>query len=212
MKHPILCLFMILSFTVSVIPESEPLSAAEIWNTNRVGGKKSEGSYYNKKNYGKNGSSVIYNKRHKGDNRFRLPIVSRSVRNYKKMRISREIKASKLWKTMSPAAIRNRQADINLALQREYNLRIKLRNSMKIAARIREKSRKYAHIEHLKRVEEYKERKRARERIEWEKKQRFLDYGHDLIRKKKRVYKVRTYKNDGIGLKKPKRLFNDPND
>ncbi len=210
-KHPILCLFMVSVFTIVTAHPFVHLSAAELWNSNKSSGSKSKSSLYNKKIRSQSsGGLTLYNSRN-NNRHARSAGLRNNIQAYKRIKIARERKASRLWETMSPYAVVNRQADTDFALQREYNIRKKLRISMIRAAKDREAGRLASKQRYKEDMREYKEKKRAKKHAAWQKKQRYLDNYYYNTPIKKRKY-ISHREKPKTGLKKPKRLFNDPND
>ncbi len=212
MRHPILCLFMIFAFTIVTASPYMNLNAAELWNSQSRGTSSGEKTYYNKRHKSEDGKNTLYNRK---NTKRRTPTASRGLRNnikaYKNMRISRETKSSRLWKFMSPIALRNRQADVERSLQREYDIRRATRAMMIAGAKSREAYRLKSERKHKTRLEELEEKRKDRAEKRAAKKWNALYNSRRLISYGKNA-KTPTRNSRSTGLKKPKRLFNDPND
>ncbi len=207
-KRPILCLFMVCAFTIVTVKPFTQLSAAELWNSSEPRGERSKKSLYNKR-YKDDSSPTLYNRQNSGRT-YSSAGLNRDIRAYRRIKIARETRESRLWKFMSPSAIISRQVDTDHALQYEYNSRKRLRNNMVRAAKSREAYRLAGEKRHKAAVEKFQEKKRLERRAAWKKKHDALRWGDDYQRSNRKYKSVR--KKPKTGLKKPKRLFNDPND
>ena len=96
------------------------LNAAELWNSTNSNASEKKVYYYNgaKRDDSKKGIT-LYNKQSKKGGISLGSGLKSTIEGYKKVSMSGQHK-SKLWKFMSQSAIENRQADIDNALQIEY--------------------------------------------------------------------------------------------
>ena len=210
MKHLLLCLFMICAFTVSTVRPFMDLNAAELWNS-RSGAEKPSKGYYNKRKSSKGSGSTIYNRNRPSSE---VPVSNSGLRSslqaYKKMKVSRDQKSSKLWSKMSSSAVMNRQADIDNALQREYKIRKRTTARMIAGAKQREADRIAGEKKYKALLEKIRADKNADKAERAARKERALKNpnARSTTSSSKRVYKSSSKKRD-IGLKKPKKLFNN---
>lgn len=127
--------------------------------------------------------------------------------------LRREVTATQ-YQYLSPTAVRNRNSDTSLAKKREYKLnqRVVAFQKQSIAKNASDNARSV--YEHQKRVAEYiKDREELKERKNAEKRR---DY-YALVGKQDPQnpsggrYAAPKSQENRYGLKKPKRLYNDPN-
>ncbi|MBI1301619.1 MAG: hypothetical protein GC137_08180 [Alphaproteobacteria bacterium] len=195
---------------------SVPVNAAQVWNNSNKNQNASQerekpdsNQYFNAPNAGTGriGKNPYYNEPQNNypsyANRFKSEAVT-----------MRKTETPKQYEYLSPTAIRNRNSDTSLALKREYKLNQKVLAFQKqaIAKNASDNARNV--YEHQKRVAEYvKDREELKERQKIEKRR---DY-YALVGHKDptdsaggRVAKPKSDDNK-YGLKKPKKLYNDPN-
>ncbi len=184
------------------------LNAAELWNSNKSSSGKSKGSYYNSRS--SDGRGITLYNRKNPDRSMASSGLRSNIRTYRNINIAREQKASRLWQTMSPSAIINRQADTDNALQHEYNSRKRMKNLMVAAAKNRSAYRLAGNKRHKANLERVRSERLAKKQALWAKKNRALQRVDDTWHSRK-YHKARV-KERNTSLKKPKRLFNDPND
>ena len=211
MKYPVFCFFMVCFLTVMVAPPFIGADAAQLWN--KPDRAKSGKAYYNKrKPFEDADAPVLYNQ----TKRDRMTPSGRgslnAIQAYGKVTMPGQ-KPSKLWETMAPSAARNRQADIDFALQQEYNIRKKVSAEMIKALRIRAQQDAAQEKKYQAELAAYRAEQDAIKQKKLEKKLQALGFLTSAARayKSSGTYKRASRKDDSTGLKKPKRLFNDPN-
>ncbi len=204
MKRSILCLFMAMVFTFSTAKPYTNSNATELWNsTSRGSDKPSGNSLYNKIDPDSH-RGTLYNTKKTFDKKSYHRKGLSSIRTSKDIKMSGQ-KPSKLWGIMAPSAVKNRQADIDAALQQEYVIKKKTANIVNKAIRESEKFRIASQKHEQKLVEEYEANKLAEKQARLERKYRALNGG--VSRTAYKAYKSSSQK-DNNGLKKPRKLFN----
>lgn len=226
MKYPILCAFLVVVFTASAFQPFASSDAAEIWNSQRKNSTSRTNSYYNPSGKASNRtpSATLYNSRNsrtpdkvKYGNR-----LDSVVQAYKDVKMSGQ-RESKQWKHLSSNAKKNRQSDIDRALQIEYKTRKNTAKSMiqvfKEDEIARQKNKKRHEAERAAREAAKEEKALERQhkkdialgRAE-KGSTRSSVKGSYTASGSKRVRRVRKSSSSSTRLKKPKRLFNDPNE
>lgn len=217
MKHPLLCMVLTLVLVVMDGRPFDMLGAAEIWNSQS--GQRSSGekrTIYNKpknSNAGK-GVTTLYNRQSTSNARVSSRAgLQAQISTYAQIVPGQQV-PSKLWGLLSPQALLNKQADVDHALQKEYDRKSKTAVIMAKMLRESEALRLEGERKHQEDVARYHADKDAYEAARQAEKERALR-GRASGRvytasNKKRVYKGRAGENRTV-LKKPKRLFNDPN-
>ncbi|MGN7439276.1 MAG: hypothetical protein ACTHOO_11615 [Alcanivorax sp.] len=227
MKHPIFCLFMVFALVVSTASPMTILNAAELWNSQSGKSKSGTPSYYNaSKGTAKHGIT-LYNKQ---SNRQGISLgnsgLKSTLQGYKKVEMTGQHK-SKLWGFMSDSAAANRQADIDNALQIEYETQKYTSKEMtKVINDVRAYQLK-GQQKHAQDLNEYYEQKALEEQEREKKKQAALN-GHTYKAPaaytskgvaqagQKKAYKTTVSKPTKAGevsveLKRAPKLFNTPN-
>ena len=231
MKHPYICAFLTVALSFTAYQPGFRLNAAELWNSTdqsspapsyysgKKGGNGSSGVYYNApKNSRASNSGTLFNVQDEAamagkDIRGGLQANIETYKNINKD--MRPQKSSKQFAFMSPAAVADRQTDIDNALQIEYEQR---KATAKLMMEVYEEVQ-----QSLADAEKADQEQRAADAEE--KRQKDLEREQKKTRAlsgKKGSYKSSgsrgtTYTAGGTtssstGLKKPTRLFNDPND
>lgn len=232
MKHPILCIFLALILTFTTAHPFAGLQATELWNSQKKGSdSKDDGKiyYYNKSKSSPTakGGITLYNR--KAQQSYSTSIgggLKATINGYKKVKFSGQ-HPSDLWKYMSDSAIQNRQADIDNALQIEYETRKKTANHMASMLKEVQVAQIKAEQSYQKELAEYEALKKEEELEKQRKKEYALNGGKNYKsqRSKKNTYtssKVSSVKSASsksesgkkttvIKMKKPKKLFNSPN-
>ena len=230
MKYPILCAFLVVVFTASAFQPFASLDAAEIWNSQRNSGTARTKSYYNPSGKASNrdsnrtSSATLYNSRNS-----RTPDkvkygrgLDSAVQAYKAVKMSGQ-RESKQWKFLSSSAKKNRQSDIDRALQIEYKTR---KNTAKTMIKVfkedeiaRQKNKKRQEADRAAREAAKEEKALERQhkkdvalgRAEKGSTRRAAKGSYTASGSKK-IRRVRKSSSSSTGLKKPKRLYNDPNE
>ena len=222
MKRPVLCLFLTCMFTFVTAQPYMSLNAAEIWNKGNHGSEKKKSGkprYFNTPKHGErpkfdDGEKprlYNYKKTSKKDRKLANAGSLKAKVFGKKITMSGQ-KPSKLWSYMSPNAIKNRQADTDFALQQEYNIRKTTAQRMQAShIQSQKKLLKMMQKDQLRMARFYKERE---EKEEARQQKKINAFAH-LTRGKTKYNVPGTYKSsmekNSMGMKKPKRIFNDPN-
>lgn len=234
MKHPYLCCFFAIALSFTAYQPGFRLNAADLWNKTGVG--VSAPSYYVEGQAKKKGNSGIYYNNRDGSNSYnqktlynvkdpsalaagkRRDRLNAMANNYKGVNTSnRKQRPSKQFAFMSSDAVANRQADIDLALQNEYNRRKETAQNMR---RLQESSRRSliaadkAEDKRLKELEARRQKymqERERKKAMALKGKGVLYSGTSKSTKASRAGYSSYTSSSSTGLKKPKRLFNDPN-
>ncbi|MCK5374906.1 MAG: hypothetical protein KAJ40_06445 [Alphaproteobacteria bacterium] len=230
MKYPYLYVCLAFSVSVAAFQPMIHLDAAELWNAKK--GATSSPAYTGNKDKSKSGSNGYYNvpKASTAANRSQLYNTKDPSRNYNSnagglqtvIQAYNDVemgmqKTSKQFQTMSKQAVANRQADINHALQMEYETRKATAKHMIGVYKEAEASRIKGEKEHQLAIAAYKTEKedKALER------QRKKDIALGKITTLRGSSSEKTglsytakssSSSQSLGLKKPARLFNDPND
>ena len=196
-----------------------PVDAAQIWNTpdsreyepvERV--KPSQNQYFNapNNNTGRIEKKSYYNR---PDSRYSSDYTGKfksDIRDISK----REQYESKQYAFMHPTAVKNRKEDTDLALKREYNRSQELVKFQKQGDIENENADTRAAFAHQKRVAEYiNDREGIKEAQKREKKKAYyalVGAASGNGRGSARTASPKINQNK-YGLKKPKKLFNDPN-
>ena len=224
MKHPILCTFLALVLTFTTALPFTGLHATELWNSKNS--QKNDGDqktyYYTKSKPSSKGGITLYNKKSKqtyvSSNSGNLKAT---LEGYKKVKFSGQ-HPSDLWKYMSDSAIQNRQADIDNALQIEYDTRKKTAKHMVNVFKEVQKAQAEAKVKYQKELDEYYAMKEAEELAKQQKKENALNGGTAYKGKsknksyvskgngKKVIYSKSSSdsKTTSIKLNKPKKIFN----
>ena len=228
MRHPYLCVCLTFALSVTAYHSGVRLNAAELWNSTGVGASSSSSYYVDKKSSKKGNIGSYYNVPGNSSsiNRATLYNVKDAtklnslgggletvVQAYNNVKMGRQ-KKSRQFSTMSADAVSNRQADIDHALQIEYSTRKSTAMYMIEVYKKDEAARVQGlrdHQDHLAAMRAEKETK-ALERQR--KKDRALGRASgrriSSARGGKRVVNSSSSRSS-TGLKKPARLFNDPN-
>ena len=193
------------------------VNAAQIWNKgassdNNAGEKP---RYYNvPKTVGPQGEGqTYYNKSAKQGKSLNFDSGGlKVVKHYPKAVMGQQV-PSKLWAYMAPAAKQAREDDIELALQRQYEIRQKNINAMKR----RDAEAQELYLERERKYYSFYDEHRAeleQRKAEFEEKKRKA-YKAMLANEGKGGYTTKNVRpserSTSTGLKKPKRLYNDPN-
>ncbi len=96
------------------------------------------------------------------------------MRVAQEMNVAREQRVPEHWGRLSTIALKNRQADTDLALQREYQRRLATKNNMIANLKKREQAMQDAQRAHMDTVAAYEARERAKKEEKAERKRRFL--------------------------------------
>lgn len=217
MKHRIFCFLMVCIFTISTAQPFMSADAAELWNKKSSG--KSSGKTYRSKprSTGKQGAHSFINRKGLSSR-----VESNTVKYrghsgygfYTEVRMSKQ-KKSKQWARMSSSSVRNRQNDLDIALQQEYTILKNVAKKMNVASKKQQEKRYQDYKRHQRDIAQYK-LDYAKSKVDEEKRR---DRAYAKLSNKKgwssrRSSKSSTRKpasgNRSTGLKKPKRLFNDP--
>ena len=225
MKHPYLCVCLTFVMCLTAYHSGVRLNAAELWNSTRSGASSSDSpSYFVKKKEDVRGqSATIYNDSRKSNqvNRKTLfnsknsSIVSsngggldEAIHAYNNVKMGKQ-RPSRQFKSMSPNAVSNRQADIDLALQHEYDRRKATARMMIDVAREVGATRARTDRERQEELVAIREEKEAKALAAQRKKDRAIGKNVAYRTSNRNVrYKKSSSSSD---LKKPTRLFNDPN-
>jgi hypothetical protein len=225
MKHPYLCACLTFALSVTAYHSGVRLNAAELWNATGTGASSPSSSYYVKKKEDRKGQSeTYYNATRKFNPANRTELfnsqdqtkvssgeggLDSAIYSYKNVKMGKQ-RDSKQFKTMSANAVANRQADIDHALQIEYDTRkATARNRIEVAkrvdaARAKFKRDRQTELAAMQSEEETKAMERER------KKARALGRT-GAYRTSNSGVKYKTKDASSKDLKKPTRLFNDPN-
>ncbi len=223
MKHPYLCACLTFAMCVTAYHSGVRLNAAELWNSKGVGSSSSSSSYYvKKKDNGAEKPNTLYNATRRFNPANRTELFNSQDRSkvssgeggldvainaYKNIKLGKQ-RTSKQFKTMSANAVANRQSDIDHALQLEYDRRKATAKHMVEVAKgnkiTRAKSRRDHQAQLFALQAEKEEIAMNRER----KKARAL--GYRTSSRSSGKYRKRI-SSSSTQLKKPARLFNDPN-
>ncbi len=215
MKNRILFFAITLALSCVTYQPIQGLSAAELWNSQSSNASKKSGknTYYNssrKNNAPSNGKSTLYNGTGNTGTIGRVSkgssIIASTIKEYKNLQV-RKNKPSKMWGLLSPAALKNRQADIDNALKIEYD-----RKKGALAARVRaykntQKEMNAQKKEHAAFRKELKEQREAYKQARLEKKMRALGKSKNQRKTFSSNNRVKTTKKSS---NKPKRIFNIP--
>ncbi len=233
MKHPILCTFLALVLTFTTALPFTGLHATELWNSQKKGSNSKDGGkvyYYNKSKSSPTakGGITLYNRQaqqsyssHVGGG------IKSTIESYKKVKYSGQ-HPSDLWKYMSDSAVQNRQADIDNALQVEYETRQKTAAHMANMLKEVQVAQVKAEQSYQKELAEYEALKKAEELEKQKKKEYALNGGKNYksyssskkntytsskASGKKSIYNksASSKKSTTIKMKKPPKLFNSPN-
>ena len=219
MKHRIFCFLMVCIFTMSTAQPFMSASAADLWNKGSHEKKSGKKSYFNKsKSSHKKGGKALFNRKGISSKAAQQATTSKYNSHsgygfYKEVRMSKQ-KTSRQWKTMSSTAVRNRQNDVDFALEQEYALLKKVAKEMNAATKKQQAVRYQDYKKHQKEVAQYKQ-DYAKSRLDEESKR---DKAYAKLTKKKGWRSSKSSKSSGrntvtkrssTSLKKPKKLFND---
>lgn len=220
MKHRVICFLMACIFTATTAHPFMSVDAAELWNKG-TSAKKSGKSYYNKSgNTTKKGTHTLFNRKgtvvHNEKSASAYRGHNAGYGFYTEVRMS-EQKVSRQWKMLSASAVRNRQADVDLALQQEYEILKDVAKKMNIATKQQQKVRVQNYKKHQKEIARYKVAAAEAELDEEVRRDRaYAKLGHKKGKSSRKVSKSSgrksATKTRSSGLKKPTRLFNDPSD
>ncbi len=241
MKHPYLCACFTFVFCVVAYHSGIRLNAAELWNSVGVGKSSSfSSSYYVRKNKrdSEKKSRTLYNatKRfNQADRHSKRRVlfnsqdpskvgsgkgrVEAAIYTYKSIRL-REQRSSKQFEIMSADAVANRQADIDHALQLEYERRKATAKHMIEVARADEAARFRAKKARQLKLASIEAEKNKRDEERARKKARALGMAgayrtsrssSNNSRRKVTRKLLPPSSSSAVKLKKPARLFNDPN-
>ncbi len=187
LRHRIICLFMIVTLTVFTVADFRMLYAQELWNDQ--GAKGDHVTYEDTKTGLGNGAYFNATRRHVSTvthGRFTLynshdkridvntGLIEQQMRMAQEMNIAREQTVPVHWGRLSALALKNRQADTDLALQREYQRRLSTKNAMIKDLKEREKAMEVAQYSHMQKVAAYEAQKNAKKEAKAERKRRFL--------------------------------------
>ncbi len=212
-KNITLFAILILSVCALAFTPIFAVQAAQLWNkpsTEKTDTKKK--SYYNKSKPSTNG--FLYNSKSSKEYTIRDKNLTDMMKGYQTVRMTKQTKSA-LWSVMSPMAVSGRQSDINNALRHDYQTRINtsrnMINVLKQSAKFQLASEKrYENV-----VQAYKAKMAAKAENKRQKKERAMalmakgKYKGLSSKKSGNVY-VSGKASKSTGLKKPKKLFNDP--
>ncbi len=222
-------------FVAAMLSPLLGLNAAEIWNSQSRDTKKKSTLYNTPKDskIGK-GPTTIYNRQSNpgietaNDGGLRLKLEA--YQNIQKV----QQHPSKLWPLLSPQALENKQTDIDIALENGYKRQLESAKSVTKMLKEDAVLIAKAEIEHQERVAAYFEARARKEEERWLKKERAV-YGTESESVSKRYTATSSARSSAESelsesqsissankrnsgpienkqiLKKPKRLFNDPN-
>lgn len=220
MKHRIFCFLMVCIFTISTAQPFMNADAAELWNKGSHSKKSGKKTYYNKsKSSHKKSTHSLFNRRgvtSKVENRTSTYRSGAGYGFYTEVRMSKQV-SSRQWSKMSSAAVRNRQNDVDFALQQEYTILKNIAKKMNKSTKKQQASRYQNYKKHQKEVARYKRnyaQSKLNEEIQRDKAYAKLTKGKGWRSRKsskKSGYSSVMKKNStGLtNLKKPKKLFND---
>lgn len=231
MKHPYLCAFLTVALSFTAYQPGFRLNAAELWNStgtgpsapsyyiNKEGGQKNKpGAYYNvlggmtdaneRTLYNVKDPSII------AANQKQSSLLA-VMHAYDNVDTEGRQRQSKQYGYMSADAVANRQADVDHALQIEYETRQRTAREM---AKVQEEVAVARYESDKARQEELsaKEAQKQKEALEREQQKA------NALSGRKGAYRSSKSRSGGArytarsassktGLKKPTRLFNDPN-
>ncbi len=211
MKHPFLCVFMVCALTMATAHPFVNLNAAEIWNS---GTKNNSGKYYNNPKTGQDGDGKYYNDTGKTYEGTYKPGARKKLNALHAFSGAKKSgrKESKLWSLMSPSAIASRNADTDYALQKEYERAKRNDELMKKVYADNEEEYYKALLRHQDRVgENLRMKNKAKEDREKKKLRAFKQLSNGSFYRPSPKYTAGEDNKNPMGLKKPKRLYNDPN-
>ncbi|PCI98583.1 MAG: hypothetical protein COB14_07640 [Alphaproteobacteria bacterium] len=205
---------MVCIFTISTAQPFMSADAAELWNK-KSSGKSAGKTYRNKPR--STGTHSFFNRKglsSRVENKTAKYRGHSGYGFYTEVRMSKQ-KKSRQWARMSSSSVRNRQNDLDLALQQEYTILKNVAKKMNIASKKQQESRYQDYKRHQKEVVQYK-LDYAKSKVDEEKRR---DRAYAKLSNKKGWSSRRSSKSStrksasskrSTGLKKPKRLFNDP--
>ncbi|MFP4097857.1 MAG: hypothetical protein ACLFU1_03610 [Alphaproteobacteria bacterium] len=220
MKHPYLCVCLTLALSITVFQPTVRLDAAELWNSqnrsssrivpyiaNRGG---ETGSYHNRSGRSFEGGT-LYNSRNPASRRSGTGLRVSSLTRERTSYGLREMQMPAHWSSLPVHALAHRKAITQCILEKDRDLR---EGSARVMAEMRQNSQKNLAREeqkYLKKLAAFRA-----ERAEYSKLKRVaLGKVSQEHRPSRNVYRSYTARSDSSargGLKKPVRLFNDPND
>ena len=208
MKYPVFFTCLVCLLTVFPRPFTSA-DAAQLWNKPEAAKSGKTGkTYYGRKKRTGPDKGVLYNRQGQTRKSFLHDGHLKAVHAYSRVSMPGQ-KPSRLWGIMAPSAVKNRQADIEFALQQEYNIRKKVAADMLQTLKLRAQQRAADERRHQDALARYAAEQTAIKQHKLEKKQRALGLSAaGPAQKSAGTYKR---KEKGTGLKKPRRLFNDPN-
>lgn len=228
MRHPYLCAYLTFVLSVTAYHSGVRLNAAELWNSTGVGSSPpSSSSYYVKKKEDRKGQSeTYYNATRKFNPANRAELfnsqdsskvssgeggLDSAIHSYKSVSMGKQ-RESKQFKTMSARAVANRQADIDHALQIEYDTRKQTALHMIEVAKEDDAARAKARRNRQAELATMQEEKEAKVQERQRKKDRALGISNGTHRVSKNGGSRKGIESSSsTDLKKPTRLFNDPN-
>lgn len=219
MKHRIFCFLMVCIFTISTAQPFMNADAAELWNKGSQAKKSGKKTYYNKsKSSHKKTTHSLFNRKgvtSKVENKAATSTYRGGAGYgfYREVRMSKQ-KSSKQWSKMSSVAVRNRQNDVDFALQQEYTILKNTAKMMNEETKKQQAVRYQNYKKHQKKVAKYK-RDYAQSKLN-EEAQRDKAYaklaktkGWRSHKSSKNSKRSSATKKSSTGLKKSKKLFND---
>tara|TARA_R110001592_G_scaffold144484_4_gene367659 strand:+ start:28696 stop:29361 length:666 start_codon:yes stop_codon:yes gene_type:complete len=220
MKHPVLCTLFTLFLTLTTAQPFVASYATELWNSQKKSNSGGKTYYYNKSKSSTSGNVTLYNTTTPpAYNTSKNGGLKQTLQGYQKVEVSGQ-HSSKLWGLMSPSALANRQADIEHALQVEYDTRKITAAHITTVFKEVQTAQMKADKEYQNTLSEYQQKKQAEELAAQQKKEQALNGGTSHRKKtysasgsgKKKLYVTSKESTEtNTKLKKPKRLFNDPN-
>ncbi len=203
MKRQILYIAMVSVFTFVIFQPYMNLNAAELWNSPSKGKDLGNKIYNQRKAY--EAKKSLYNRTNENKKSQFNHGVS-SIRTSKDIKMSKQY-PSKLWEIMPASELENRQADIDFALEQEYNIKKKTAILVNKVIRDNEKRQYAAEKRYQKDLAKYEleELSDKAERLERKYRSIYSD-SHKQLRRVSKSYKSSSSNNKSGN--KPKKLFN----
>ena len=191
MKRKIICLFMVCVFSAVTLQPIDSASAAKLWNSqsDRADDSgKGKSRIYSPSKKGKSQKRTLYNRNGQGRatiSNSRSARGSNSIEAYKRVKMTGQ-KPSKLWKFMDSSAASNRQNDIDMALQQEYNINKKAAVTMINALKIRGQERALNAKKHKARFAKYKAEQAVKKQYRLEKRRQAVEKAEKVAKRNSR--------------------------
>ncbi len=191
MKRKIICLFMVCVFGAVTLQPSDSARAAKLWNsqTDRAGdSEKGKRRIYSPNKTKGSQKRTLYNRKGQGRAVISNSRSSRelnSIEAYKRVKMAGQ-KPSKLWKFMDSSAASNRQSDIDMALQQEYNINKKAAVTMINALKIRGQERALNARKDKARLAKYKADQAAKKRYRLEIRSKAIEKAEKIAKRQSR--------------------------